>query len=151
MPEPTIPTAGAATIVAAGMAMPALQAASAVVPSIVVLGVSLGLRADVLMAGFAGSVVALAFFNTVPSLGDTWRALIETTFKRMGWCLASSLTAGYITPLLLLLDGDKLRIPESLMLSVAFIAGAGAQKFLARFIKRAEQRAGTLAGEGGDA
>jgi hypothetical protein len=122
-----------------------------VVPSIVVLGVSLGLRADVLMAGFAGSVVALAFFNTVPSLGDTWRALIETTFKRMGWCLASSLTAGYITPLLLLLDGDKLRIPESLMLSVAFIAGAGAQKFLARFIKRAEQRAGALAGEGGDA
>jgi hypothetical protein len=150
MPEPTIPTAAAATIVATAATIPALHAVPSVVPSIVIMGVAVGLRADVLLAGFAGSVVALAFFNTVPSLGDTWRALVETTFKRMAWCLASSLTAGYITPLLLLLDGDKLRIPipESLMLSVAFVAGAGAQKLLARFINKADKRAAALAGDG---
>lgn len=147
MPEPTIPTAAGATILAAGVTMPALQAMPAALPSIVIWGVALGLRADVLLAGFAGSVVALAFFNTVPSRGDTWRALLETTFARMFWCLAGSLVAGYLTPLVLLFEGEKLRIPESLMVGVAFVVGACAQKILARFISGADRRAAAIAGD----
>lgn len=146
MPEPTSTAAGTAAVIAgAAVAMPVLSAAPSIVPQIVILGYAIGLRADVLLAGFAGSVVALAFFNTVPSTGDTWRALLETTVKRMWWCLASALSAGYMTPLLMLLDGDKLRIPESLMLSVAFLAGGGAQRIVGRWINRAETAAGGVA------
>lgn len=153
MPEPTTVT-GTATILAASAVLPVLPAAAALAPQIVVLGMALGLRADVLLAGFAGSVVAIAFFNTVPSTGDTWRELMRTTWRRMWWCLASALTAGYLTPLMMLLDGDKLRIPETLMLSVAFCAGAGAQKWLARFVNKGEAKlavVATAAGGGGDA
>lgn len=149
MPEPAASAASAAavaTIAAASAALPALNAAPHVAPTIVFLGYSLGVRADVLLAGFAGSLAALAFFDTVPSSGDTWRELLRTTMRRLMVMLASSLTSGYITPLLMLADGTQLRIPESLMLSVGFVAGAGAQHILARLIRREEGKAAKLAG-----
>jgi len=139
MPDPTLP--GAAVVAGAGaVSVAALQVAPAIAPQLVVFGYALGLRADVLVAGFAGAVVALTFFNSVPSSGDTLRHLVETTLWRMWWCLASSLTAGYMTPLMLLLEGPQFRIPEQLMFSVAFVIGVGAQRLLGRFLQRAERQ-----------
>jgi hypothetical protein len=140
MPDPTLPSAAAVAVTAGAASVAALQAAPAIAPQLVVFGYALGLRADVLVAGFAGSVVALTFFNSVPSTGDTLRRLVETTLRRMWWCLASSLTSGYLTPLVLLPAPSELHIPEALMYSVAFVVGAGAQRILGRFLQRAEER-----------
>lgn len=143
MPEPL--HSGATAVVTGAAMVPVLNAVPAYVPQIIIFGYAVGLRADVLLAGFAGSVVAIAFFNAVPSTGDTRWELARTSWRRMWHCLACALTAGYLTPLLLLLDGllviggEKVRIPESLTLSVAFVAGAGAQRILGRFIKKAAQ------------
>jgi hypothetical protein len=89
-------------------------------------GVNLGLRADVLIAGFFGSLVAIILLNSVPSVGDTWQHLVRTTFKRMFVAVASSVTAGYLTPLALLLAS----LPDALLLSAAFGVGGGAQRVL---------------------
>lgn len=120
MPEPT-----SSTVVT-------LAAATATVPVLTAFGVPLGLRADVLIAGFAGSLVAIILLNTVPGGSDTWRDLVRTTLRRMFVTLASSLTAGYITPLTLLL----ISVPEALMLGSAFAVGAGAQQVLMGTIRR---------------
>lgn len=117
MPEPTSTTAvAAATYAAAGLSVPMLTA----------FGVPLGLRADVLIAGFFGSLVAIILLNSVPSEGDTWQQLVRTTFKRMFVAIASSVTAGYLTPLALLLAN----LPDALLLSAAFGVGGGAQRVL---------------------
>lgn len=120
MAEPT--TTASATIVAATLAMPALTA----------FGVPLGLRADLLLAGFFGSLVAIVLLNTVPSLGDTWQALVRTTGRRLAVATACSLTAGYLTPLALLMAN----VPEPLLLSMAFLLGVGAQKALVFFMAK---------------
>lgn len=120
MPEPT--TSAAATLAAATAAVPVLTA----------FGMPLGLRGDVLIAGFAGSLVAIILLNTVPSSGDTWRELVRTTLRRMFVALASSLTAGYLTPLTLLVTN----VPEALMLGSAFAVGGGAQQVLMGTIRR---------------
>jgi hypothetical protein len=127
MPEPTSSTVAVAT----------LSTHAAVVPILAVFGISLGLRADVLLAGFCGSVAAMALLNTVPSTGDTWRALVRDTFRRVVVAVGSALFAGYATPLLALLQG----VPPALLLSVAFVGGAGAQRLLAMLITRARLRA----------
>jgi hypothetical protein len=116
MPEPTSTTAAVATYAAAGLSVPMLTA----------FGVPLGLRADVLIAGFFGSLVAIILLNSVPSDGDTWQHLLRTTAKRMFVAVASSLTAGYLTPLALLLAN----LPDALLLSAAFGVGGGAQRVL---------------------
>lgn len=121
MPEPTA-TAAAVT----------LAAATATVPSLIAFGVPLGLRPDLLIAGFAGSLVAIVLLNSVPEVGDTWRALVRTTLRRMAVALASSLTAGYLTPLALL----AANFPESLVLGGAFAVGGGAQQVLMFIIRR---------------
>lgn len=124
MPEPTTTTAAAvATLVSAPAAVSALT----------IFGVSLGLRPDVLIAGFAGALVAIVLLSTVPGDGDTWRHLLGTTVKRMFVSLASSLTAGYLTPLFLLPLPD---VHVSILLGTAFAIGAGAQKFLRTAIER---------------
>lgn len=120
MAEPT--TTAAATIAAATLAMPVLTA----------FGVPLGLRADLLLAGFFGSLVAIVLLNTVPSLGDTWQALVRTTGRRLAVATACSLTAGYLTPLALLMAN----VPEPLLLSMAFLLGVGAQKALVFFMAK---------------
>lgn len=113
-----------------------LVAASLSVPMLTVLGVPLGLRADLLIAGFAGSLVAIILLNSVPSTGDTWRELIRTTMRRILVAVASSLTAGYLTPLALLMA----RLPDPLVLGVAFAVGGGAQQVLMSAIRLVNKR-----------
>lgn len=142
MPDPISPTAASTVaVITTGAAMPALHAASAVAPQIFVFGMAIGLRADVLLAGFCGSLATMAFFNTVPSTGDTLRELLSTNTRRMFIALGSSVTSGYLTPLMMLMEGQSFKVHDSLMLSFAFVAGAGAQQFLARFIGRGNKQA----------
>ncbi len=122
MPEPTSTAAGVATL--------AVGAASTTVLSF--FGVPLGLRVDLLIAGVAGALVAIILLNSVPATGDTWQQLVRTTLRRMAVAFASSLTAGYLTPLALLLAS----VPESLLLGGAFAVGGGAQQVLMAAIRR---------------
>lgn len=139
MPEPTIPTAAAVTLASSSLAVPVVTA----------FGVSLGLRPDILVAGFAGAVVAMTLLNSVPSTGDTWRQLLRDSLRRMAVALASSVTAGYLTPLTLLVA----QIPESLLLGGAFAVGAGAQRMLLAWLQRLNRTVGgdPPAGQGGGA
>lgn len=121
MPEPTSTTA-AATLITAPAAVSMLTA----------FGVNLGLRPDVLVAGFAGALVAIILLGSVPSEGDTWQHLLRTTIKRMFVSLASSLTAGYCTPVVML----AVSMPDPLLLGAAFGIGAGAQRVLRNAIDR---------------
>jgi len=130
MPEPT--TTATATLVAATAAVPALTA----------FGVPLGLRADLLIAGFAGSLVAIILLNTVPGIGDTWQQLIRTSLRRMSVAVASSLCAGYCTPLVPI-------AADPYLLGTAFVVGAGAQRVLAGLISRASNGPAGAAEAGG--
>ena len=114
-------------------------AASISVPVLTAFGVPLGLRADLLIAGFAGSLVAIILLNSVPGTGDTWRELVRATVRRMFVAMASSLTAGYLTPLALLLAN----LPDPLVISAAFAVGGGAQQVLMFAIKRLSGQAAT--------
>lgn len=109
-----------------------MLAAGVSIPVLTAFGVPLGLRADVLIAGFFGSLVAIILLNSVPSTGDTWEQLLRTTLRRMFVAFASSVTAGYLTPLVLLMAN----MPDTLLLSVAFATGGGAQKVLMTIISR---------------
>jgi len=128
MADPTVPTAAVY-----------LAAQAAAVPVLTVAGISLGLRADVLMAGFGGAVAAITLLNSVPADGDTVRALLRTSAKRVGVAIGSAVVAGYIAPLLALING----VPDLLMLSVAFVAGAGAPQMLPWLIDRFARGRGT--------
>lgn len=132
MPEPTSTTTAT------------LAAAAATVPTLTAFGVGLGLRADVLIAGFAGALVAIVLLNSVPSTGDTWQQLLRTTLRRMAVALASSLTAGYLTPIASLMAG----LSEPVMLGAAFAVGGGAQRVLLMVIRRVSTEP---AAAGGDA
>jgi len=121
MPEPV--STAASTLVAATVAVPTLTA----------FGVQLGLRPDVLVAGFSGALVAIVLLNSVPSTGDTWRELLRTTGRRIAVALTSSLTAGYLAPLTPAADGS--------LLALSFVAGAGAQQVLRSAIERFGSRA----------
>lgn len=120
MPEPV------ATTVAT------LVSATIIVPAITAFGIPLGLRADLMIAGFSGGLVSIILLATVPSSGDTWRALLNDTGRRMAVVFASSLTAGYLTPLAMLIAN----VPEPLLLGSAFVVGGGAQHVLAGLIRR---------------
>lgn len=120
MPEPSLSTAAIMT------------GAAAAVPTLVVFGVSLGLRPDVLLAGFSGSVAAMGLLNSVPSTGDSARELLRTTFKRVGVAVASAVTAGYASPIVALMAA----IPDALLLGISFVVGAGAQQILPKLILR---------------
>ncbi len=122
MPEPTSTTTALVTLAATGITVPMVTA----------FGVPLGLRADVLIAGFMGSVVAIILLNTVPGDSDSWRQLLRTTLRRLLVAVASAMTAGYLTPLALLLAS----LPDPLLLSAAFGVGGGSQRVLAFAIAR---------------
>ena len=122
MPEPTSTAAGIATVAAYAGATSAITA----------FGVPLGLRADILIAGFFGSLVAIILLNTVPGTSDTWVELLRTTVRRMFVAFASSLTAGYLTPLVMLM----VQLPEAALLGGAFAVGGGAQQVLTGVIRR---------------
>lgn len=123
MPEPVSSTAAGVLTVAT---------ATATSTMITAFGISLGLRVDVLIAGFAGALVAIILLNAVPGSSDTWRELVRTTLRRMAVAFASSLTAGYLAPLALL----AAQLPDSLLLGGAFAVGGGAQQVLVFAIKR---------------
>jgi NaMN:DMB phosphoribosyltransferase len=124
MPEPTTVAIGTLT----GQAL--------AVPVLTVAGIGLGLRPDVLLAGFSGAVAAMTLLNTVPASGDTLRELVRTTFKRVGVAVGSSLVAGYTAPLVALING----LPAAMMLGVSFIIGAGAMQLLPWLIERVGKR-----------
>jgi len=113
-----------------------LASAAASVPVLTAFGIPLGLRPDILLAGFSGALAAIILLNSVPSEGDTWQALVLTTCKRFMVVLASSLTAGYITPGLV----GGAAAPQQLL--TAFLVGGGAQQVLAALIARFVQRTG---------
>ncbi len=100
--------------------------AAVAVPPLVVMGISTGLRPDMLLAGFAGSLVSIVLLNTVPASGDTWQHMLRTTARRAFTALASAALAGYLGPTMLELAG----IPERMALALSFVAGAGAQNVL---------------------
>ena len=116
----------------ASTAAATMAAATLAIPTLTAFGVPLGLRADLLIAGFSGSLVAIILLNTVPATGDTWRALLRATLRRMMVACASSLTAGYLTPLAMLVA----KMPETLLLGSAFAVGGGAQQVLMFSIRR---------------
>ena len=122
MPEPTASTVASST----------LAAVSTSIPMVTVFGVSLGLRTDVLIAGLLGALIGIILLNTVPGSTDTWPNLLRTTARRMVFSIASALTAGYLTPSMLLLAN----MPDALLLSVAFVIGGGAQQVLNFVIRR---------------
>lgn len=128
MSDPVTPAA--ATLAATGIAVPVLSA----------FGVSLGIRPDILLAGFCGAVAAMSLLNTVPGTGDTMKELVKTTFARVGVSIGSAVTAGYVTPSI----ADWMKMPESTALGLAFIVGAGAQTIL----KAAVQRVAKSTGDG---
>jgi hypothetical protein len=131
MPEPTTTTA-AITLAAGSIAVPALTVA----------GIPLGLRPDILLAGFAGSLVAIVLLNSVPANGDTLPALLHTTLRRMMVALASSLTAGYLAPMV----HQLAQLPDYMLLGTAFSTGGGAQRVLLSALHRIvppESRGGT--------
>ena len=123
MPEPTSATAAAWFTIAA---------TSATVPVISFFGIPLGLRVDVLFAGFLGSLVGIILLNTVPGTIDTWLNMVRTTTRRMSVSVASCITAGYLTPLVLLMAN----VPDPMLLCGACAVGAGAQQVLNSIINR---------------
>lgn len=53
----------------------------------------------------------------------TWRELVRTSVRRMSVSCASALTAGYLTPLALLMAN----VPDAYLLGMAFFLGVSAQ------------------------
>jgi hypothetical protein len=106
------------------------------VPMLTIFGVSLGLRTDELIAGFAGALAAIALLDSVPRADDTFGELWRSSVRRVGVALASAFTAGYLVPLVGLLA----HVPAPLELSLAFVSGAGAQRFLKAIIERGARK-----------
>lgn len=122
MPDPNIPAAAAGQLVAAACS----------VCGVTLLGVPLGLRVDLLIAGFGGSVAAMALFNAVPVSWDTWQQLVRTSLQRMAVAVASSLVAGYVTPVIMLIAD----MPPAIVVGIGFVVGGGARQVLISMIKR---------------
>lgn len=129
MPEPT------------ATATATLAASAVSIQTITLFGIQLGLRPEVLVAGFSGAVVAIVLLNSVPSEGDTWRHLLRTSWRRMAVAAASSLTAGYLAPPMAPLLA-ALFTPEAGLGSGAFVIGAGAQAIVALMVKRTTGKVG---------
>lgn len=121
MADPTTATA-TATLIGSAVAIPMLT----------LFGIPLGLRADELLAGFAGAVAAMALLDSVPSSGDTARELLRTTLHRVSVSVASSVTAGYSVPLAV----TVLTVPPAAELALCFVIGGGAQRILRALIDR---------------
>lgn len=122
MVEPATTTTTAVTLAAGSIAVPALTVA----------GIPLGLRPEILIAGFSGALVAIILLNSVPSTGDTWSELLRTTLRRMMFAIASSLTAGYLAPMVMLIG----QLPDAAQLGSAFAVGGGAQRVLLSVLHR---------------
>lgn len=119
------PTSTTVTVVAA--------AATASIPVLTILGVPLGIRVDWLMAGFLGALVGIILFDTVPTVGDSWQQLARNTFKRMFVMVASSLTAGYLTPIIAL---SFAAMVDPVLLGIAFGIGIAPKFIMGIVLKR---------------
>lgn len=128
MAEPVTTTAAHATLAASAAAVPVLS----------MFGVPLGLRADELLAGFAGALAAIALLDSVPMTGDTLFELIRSSLRRVFVALSSAVTSGYLVPLLAL--ASPIPLHQSLELSLAFVVGAGAQRILRAVIERTAKK-----------
>lgn len=103
---------------------------SAIAPSELVLwGIETGLRSEVLLAGFCGSIVAMVMLNSVPHEGTGWQGVMYSAGRRFAVAVASCLTAGYLTAG----AGTFFSAAGPTLLS-AFVIGAGAQTILQRAI-----------------
>jgi hypothetical protein len=129
MPEPTTPLAAST-----------LASTAATIPALTAFGVPLGIRADMLIAGFFGAVCWIILLKTMPAADDTWRELLRTSARRMAVAAASALTAGYLTPIV----AGAISF-EPLLVGLAFVVGAGAQGFLSRIVR---QQQGSIGQEG---
>jgi hypothetical protein len=114
MPEPTV----TATAIGAATAVPLLT----------VFGVSLGLNPGLLVAGAFGAFVGIVLLNTVPA----HESLVRTAMRRLMVLLASSVTAGYLTPLML----SVASLSDAVQFGSAFVIGGSAQWVLLAFIRR---------------
>ena len=104
-------------------------AAALSVPALTVFGISLGLQPGLLVAGAFGAFVGIVLLNTVPGEGKPWWYAV---LRRMLVMVASSVTAGYLTPVVLSLVSWN----ESLQMGTAFIVGGSAQWMMQAVIKR---------------
>jgi hypothetical protein len=128
--------------------------AAAASPVLVVAGVSIGLQANDLIAGIVGAVAAILWFDAVPSTGDSWRELLRTTRKRVGFALLSAVIAGYgcrvaaaiaIGLLASFMPPERLAtLAEPLQTLCALVIGGGAQRLFRAVVDRGVR---TAAGE----
>lgn len=102
----------------------------ATVSMISLFGVSLGLQPVLLIAGAFGAFVGIALLNTVPS--DATAAWWLTALRRIVVMLASAVTAGYLTPVVLAL----MSLAEPVQYGIAFVVGGSAQWSMQAAIKR---------------
>lgn len=111
--------ASAATITATTVSVPVLS----------LFGVSLGLHPGLLIAGAFGAFVGIVLLNTVPGEGRPWWYAV---LRRMLVMAASSVTAGYLTPVVM----SWANLSEPLQFCTAFIIGGSAQLSMQAVIKR---------------
>ena len=127
MAEPTATTAVAT-----------LASTAATIPVLTAFGVPLGLRPDMLIAGFFGAVAWITLLKTMPTPDDTWRELLRTSVRRMSVACASALTSGYLTPMV-----AGVISAEPVLMGLSFVVGAGAQGFLTAMVNKRIQQLGS--------
>lgn len=98
-----------------------------------IFGVSLGLRPDFLVAGMLGAVASIFLLNSVPLEGAGVFARISNMVQRFFVVLSSSVTSGYLAPLMTAFVPS---LSMELQLGSAFVIGAGARILLQRIIQR---------------
>jgi len=96
--------------------------------TITVAGVTTGLSYEVLLAGFAGALASMSYLKTL----GMWSRL---------WSLVSStITAGYVAPVLGVKLGEYISLPEpgpgilGMMVFSGFLIGLSAQAMLPGFL-----------------
>lgn len=99
------------------------------VPMLTVAGISLGLHPGLLIAGAFGAFVGMVLLNTVPGEGKPWWYAV---LRRVLVMIASAVTAGYLTPVVMSLAAFN----ESLQMGTAFLVGGSAQWMMQAFLKR---------------
>ena len=102
---------------------------AASVPVLTVAGYSLGLQPGLLIAGSLGAFVGIVLLNTVPGEGKPWWYAV---LRRLLVMVASAITAGYLTPIIL----AWVTINESSQVGLAFVVGGSAQWMMQAVIKR---------------
>lgn len=114
-----------------------MASTAATIPVLTAFGVPLGLRPDMLIAGFFGAVAWITLLKTMPTADDTWRELLRTSLRRMSVACASALTSGYLTPMV-----AGVISAEPVLMGLSFVVGAGAQGFLTAMVNKRIQQIG---------